>query len=170
VKFAVLACAAAFLIYIVSPTLANRMGSVREAHERKALTLDLPTLHGGQWSLAQQKGEVVLVNFWATWCPPCRTETPGLVSIAKRYSGKGVQVVGITMDDDRHRVPEFISRYGISYPILLPTDDSPLASSIESLPTSLLIDRNGRVARTYIGAVDEGTLARDIERLLAEST
>jgi cytochrome c biogenesis protein CcmG/thiol:disulfide interchange protein DsbE len=76
--------------------------------------------------------------------------------------------VGVAMDDDPQRdVPPFVSRFGIPYPILLPAS-SPLASSIDSLPTSLLIDRDGRVARTYLGAVDEQTLTHDIDQLLAE--
>jgi thiol-disulfide isomerase/thioredoxin len=154
--------------YLLIPGMGNRFGSVKAASDRKVLSLDLPALQGGQWSLAQQRGNVVLVNFWATWCPPCRMETPGLVSISNRYAGKGLTVVGVAMDDDPLRVvPPFVSRYGIPYPILLPGGSS---SSIDSLPTSLLIDRNGRVARTYSGAVDEQTLAHDIDQLLSENS
>lgn len=168
IQYAALAGATALLFYALSPTLASRLGGLREVKDRHALSLDLPTLQGGKWSLAQAKGDVVLVNVWATWCPPCRAETPGLVNIAKRYAAKGVQVVGVALDSDPHQVPEFVSRYGIPYPILFPAGDSPLASSVESLPTSFLIDRAGRVARMYLGAVDERTLVRDIERLLSE--
>jgi len=168
-KFAVVAGAAILLGYLLFPGSASSFGRLNNAGDRKMLSLDLPVLEGGQWSLSEQHGKIVLVNFWATWCPPCRMETPGLVNIAKRYAQEGVEVVGITMDDAPLRdVPPFVSQFGIPYAILLPSATSPLTSSIESLPTSLLIDRNGRVARTYYGAVDERLLAHDIDQLLSE--
>jgi len=168
-KFAVVAAAAILLGYLIFPSSAGSYGKLNDTNGRKTLALDLPVLQGGQWSLSEQRGKIVLVNFWATWCPPCRMETPGLVSIAKRYAGQGVEVVGIAMDDTPLRdVPPFVSRFGIPYPILLPAASSPLSTSIENLPTSLLIDRNGRVARTYYGMVDERLLAHDIDQLLAE--
>ncbi len=167
-KFVVVAGAALALVYLFAPRGSTRSGNVKPSGDRKALSLDLPRLEGGEWSLAGERGSVVLVNFWATWCAPCRMETPGLVSIAKRYGSKGLRVVGVTMDDNpKSDVPGFVSRFRIPYPILLPTG-SQLASEIESLPTSLLIDRDGRVARTYFGAVDEETLSHDIDQLLAE--
>jgi thiol-disulfide isomerase/thioredoxin len=168
-KFAVVATAALLLGYLIFPGSLSSFGKLSDSSGRKTLALDLPALKGGQWSLSEQRGKVVLVNFWATWCPPCRMETPGLVSIAKRYAGQGVEVVGISMDDAPLRaVPPFVSQYGIPYPILLPSASSPFSTSIESLPTSLLIDRNGRVARTYYGMVDERMLAHDIDQLLSE--
>ena len=168
-KFAVVAGAAAVLAYLLLGGPRHSFGGLRAASERKAVAFNLRGLQGGQWSISEQRGKVVLVNFWATWCAPCRMETPGIVNVARRYAGRGVEVVGITMDDTPQRdVPPFVARFGIPYPILLPSD--PLASSVESLPTSLLVDRNGRVARTYYGAVDEPTLSRDIDQLLTEHT
>jgi cytochrome c biogenesis protein CcmG, thiol:disulfide interchange protein DsbE len=168
-KFAVVAAAAILLGYLIFPGSVASFGNLNNASDRKTLALDLPVLQGGQWSLSEQRGKVVLVKFWATWCPPCRMETPGIVSIAKRYAGQGVEVVGISMDDAPLRaVPPFVSQFGIPYPILLPAASSPFSTSIENLPTSLLIDRKGRVARTYYGMVDERMLAHDIEQLLSE--
>ncbi len=168
-KFAVVAAAAILLGYLIFPGSVGSFGKLNDSSGRKTLALDLPALKGGQWSLSEQRGKIVLVNFWATWCPPCRAETPGLVSIAKQYAGRGVEVVGIAMDDSPLRaVPPFVSQFGIPYPILLPSASSPFSTSIENLPTSLLIDRNGRVARTYYGMVDERLLAHDIDQLLLE--
>ncbi len=170
-KLSVVVAAALLLGYLLFPGSVSSFGNLNRTADRKTLALDLPVLQGGQWSLSQQRGKIVLVNFWATWCPPCRMETPGLVSIAKRYAGQGVEVVGIAMDDTPSRVvPPFVSQFGIPYPILLPSASAPLTTSIESLPTSLLIDRNGRVARTYYGMVDERLLAHDIDQLLSERT
>jgi cytochrome c biogenesis protein CcmG/thiol:disulfide interchange protein DsbE len=166
VRFAALAVFVGLLIYGFSPRFAAK--NAEKAAGKNALTFDLPELGGGRWSLSAQRGNVVLVNFWATWCPPCNMETPGLVALSKRYESRGVKFVGISMDDDPAKVvPAFVKKYDVPYPMLMPTPDFQLAYSIESLPTSMLVDRNGHVARTYVGMVDEQELGRDIDRLLA---
>lgn len=139
------------------------------ASARKA-TADfaLQDIDGKRWTLAEQRGRVVLVNYWATWCPPCRQETPGLVRLANEYREKAVEVVGISLDEDVTAVREFVAEYHISYPILFPSNASNLTTTIESIPVSLLYDRQGRVAKRYVGAVSEATLRRDVEQLLAE--
>ncbi len=143
---------------------------LRPETKRQGMTeLEAPKLDGQPWRLSDHRGSVILVNFWATWCPPCRMETPGLVSLYNQYRGKGLEVVGISMDDGGpDAVRQFVERYKITYPVALPKPDSPLASAISSLPTTLLIDRQGRVARTYYGAEDEATFRRDVDRLLTE--
>jgi cytochrome c biogenesis protein CcmG, thiol:disulfide interchange protein DsbE len=109
------------------------------------------------------------VNFWATWCLPCRIETPSLVDLHKRYADGGFTVAGVTMNDDpEEAVPAFVKKYGIPYPILRPTDQMSLLDRVEALPTSVLIDKSGRIARTYVGMVTEIGLRDDIETLLAQ--
>ncbi len=139
------------------------------AHRQRVSDFTFSEWGGGHWRLSDHRGQVVLVNFWATWCPPCREETPGLVHLAQEMPSKDVAVVGISMDDDRTPIGGFVKAYRIPYRILLPQPNSQLLGSVESLPTSLLIDRNGRVARSYVGAVSESTFARDIQELLKES-
>ncbi len=131
--------------------------------------LQLTTLDGHYFRLADHRGSVVLVNFWATWCPPCRMETPGLVALANDFQSKGLTVVGVSMDEDgADGVRQFVDKYHMPYPVgILPTDDR-LSTQIESLPTTLLIGRDGRVATTYTGLVNETDLRHDIEKLLAE--
>src|SRR4051794_3022370 len=128
-----------------------------------------PSTAGHKWSLADHRGKIVLVNFWATWCGPCRQETPDLVRVFDRYRSRGVDFAGIAMDSHAQKVvPPFAERYRISYPILLPTSDSALANAIESLPTTFLLDREGRVARTWVGALQESELTKNIDELLSE--
>ncbi len=126
------------------------------------------TLDGGSWSLSGHRGSVVLLNFWATWCPPCRQELPGLVRLAKTYRDRGVEVAGISMDEEAELVRQFAAQHAISYPVLLPRPGEELASQVQSLPTSLLIDRQGRIARTYVGAESEAVFRHDLDMLLAE--
>jgi thiol-disulfide isomerase/thioredoxin len=139
--------------------------------ERKAMPqIELSDLKGAPWRLSDHRGEVVLVNFWATWCTPCRMETPDLVRVAQQYGPRGVAFVGVSMDDQpKSAAPAFVSHYKIPYPVLVPDSGFTLGNAIESLPTTLLVDRNGRLAKAYTGAVTADRLRSDLERLLAES-
>jgi thiol-disulfide isomerase/thioredoxin len=145
-------------------------GSLRPPDQRRALSsFQLSAVRGPSWALEQQRGSVVLLNFWATWCPPCRRETPDLVALSKTYGPRGLQIAGISMDDEPASVvPAFVDKYHVPYPMLVPDRSFGLAGSIESLPTTLLLDRQGRVARVYMGERSADEIAPDIERLLAE--
>jgi thiol-disulfide isomerase/thioredoxin len=130
--------------------------------------LRLPGLDGKIWKLSEHRGRVVLVNFWATWCPPCRYETPGLVAFYRKYEPRGLSAVGISMDEEGPEVVrQFVKKYQIPYPVLLP-GESGVGSQVQGLPTTLLIDKRGRLAKTYEGLLDEAELRHDVERLLAE--
>jgi thiol-disulfide isomerase/thioredoxin len=157
-------------IYAFSPAVRNQFGSVHpEAQRARVSNFTAQSLNGDKWSLEDQRGKVVLVNFWATWCPPCRIETPALVDLHTKYADQGFTVAGITMDEvPQDTVPAFVKKYGIAYPILTPNEQLSLIDRVEALPTSILIDRSGRIARTYVGLVTEIGLSDDIETLLSE--
>jgi cytochrome c biogenesis protein CcmG, thiol:disulfide interchange protein DsbE len=167
VKAALVLVTLALIVYIYVP--AQYSGKVRPNGSRTGLgDFTLQDLEGKDWQLAAHRGQVVLVNFWATWCAPCRDETPGLVRVANDYAGK-VAVVGIASDDPVDAVTKFVAEYKIPYPVLVPSGRFALASAVESLPTTFLIDRQGKVAKTYIGRVRESVFRADIDRLLAET-
>ena len=140
------------------------------ARDKKMPDFSLPSLDGGVWKLSDHRGQVILVNFWATWCPPCREETPGLIRVSRELAGQPFQIAGIAMDDDGAKAAgPFVKRYGIPYPILLPNAQFALSDAIESLPSSFLLDRQGRIAKVYVGEADEAVVLRDARILLAES-
>ena len=158
-------------IFAFSPTVQNQIGGVQSPHERSRPIPDFTTktLDGTAWSLNDYRGKVVLLNFWATWCPPCRIETPALVALHNRFAPQGFLVAGMAMDEDPlSDVPEFVRKFAIPYPILVQPQDTSQIKHIEVLPTSILIDRSGRIARIYQGLVTERGLTDDIEALLAE--
>ena len=140
------------------------------AGQREAMAdFTMPTLSGKHWRLSEHRGHVVLLNFWATWCAPCQEETPGLVHLAAVNAARGLEIAGVSMDNsDITKVRGFVSRYAISYPTLLPAPLSPLTYTVQAYPTTYLIDRQGRVAGTYEGALDEADLQRQVTHLLAE--
>lgn len=142
---------------------------VSPAAERKGSSaFALTALDGTTWDFADKRGNVVVVNYWATWCGPCRFETPGLVSFSEEFRDKGVEVVGVTLDDDISLVQPFIDSYKVSYPILLPGQDPNLPAGDIALPTTFLYDKEGKLAKKYTGIVLESTLRSDASALLAE--
>lgn len=129
----------------------------------------LETVDGKQVSLADYKGQVVMLNLWATWCPPCVRETPRLVRLHEKYQSQGFAVLGIntTYQDDRAKVAQFVRDQGVSYPILLDTQDTfGSAYRARVLPTSYLIDRSGKIVQVRVGEIDEAQFEEQIAALL----
>jgi thiol-disulfide isomerase/thioredoxin len=167
---ALLLAGAAIAIIVGLRAGAGPDNQLRSPARRNALSaFRLSAIDGSQWALADQRGSVVMLNFWATWCGPCRMETPDLVTLSHTYGARGLRVAGITMDDDpKSVVPGFVDRYHVPYPMLVPDGTFALGDSIRALPTTLLLDRQGRVARMFRGAHSAEEMAGDIESLLAE--
>ncbi len=140
--------------------------------DRKVMPgLVMDRLDGGEWRLADHRGEVVLINYWATWCGPCQEETPGLASLARELGPRGLAVVGVSMDTgDRTKVRDFVARFQVSYPVVFPEAMSQLGSGMAGLPTTILVDRNGRVAKTYVGAVRRADFEADVTAVMGEPT
>lgn len=162
------------ILFFFAPESWWQFGVAGETERKSSGNFSLPVLdaNGGRsgevWNFADRRGRVVVVNYWATWCPPCRFETPGLVNIADEYKERGVEMVGVTMDEDLALVPPFVESYQIGYPILLPGDDRNLSPDGVALPTTFLYDKNGKLAKKYTGIVLESTLRSDIDALLDE--
>jgi len=167
---AVVVSALAVLWLTYTPARPKVPPPVVAAADRLFMTdIHLKDLKGQSWRLEDQLGKVVIVNFWATWCPPCRAETPGLIELAHAYEARGLKVVGIAMDEGEVApVVRFANMFEIPYPILLPVKEFALARRVESLPTSFLIDQRGRIAKTYVGAVRKEEFMVDVDRLLVE--
>ena len=119
---------------------------------------------------ADYRGKVVLLNFWATWCGPCREEIPGFVDLQRKYRDQGLVVIGISMDDDPAPVREFYQRYRMNYPVAM--GDEALADrfgGILGLPTTFVIQRDGHIYAKQMGAVDVETFEESIKKLLGET-
>lgn len=140
------------------------------AVDAPAPAFSLRTLDGERISLERLEGRVVLVNFWATWCPPCRQEMPGFQAVYQDYRDRGFSVVGIAMDvGGREPVEAFVRDNRIGYPVAMADEDVQLAyGGVEALPQSFLVDRQGRVRRMVSGVFSEGTLRKAVDELLAE--
>lgn len=126
----------------------------------------LPDLSGRGVSLADFKGKVVVLDFWATWCPPCRKEIPDFITIQNEYGSKGVQVVGIALDE-LPKVQDFVRSNGMNYPVLMGNDAiTALYGGIEGIPTTFIIDRNGKITERFEGYRPRQTFVDAIKPLL----
>jgi cytochrome c biogenesis protein CcmG/thiol:disulfide interchange protein DsbE len=130
----------------------------------------LRTLDGERVSLERLRGEVVLVNFWATWCPPCRLEMPGFQSVYEDYEGRGFTVVGLATDvGGSAGVEDFVRQTRITYPVAMASEDVRMQyGGVDALPQSFLLDRQGRVRKIVSGVFSEGALRTLVDELLAE--
>jgi peroxiredoxin len=148
----------------------TRAEPVKAENERHAApNFSLKDSNGKTVQLSDYKGKVVLLNFWATWCGPCKMEIPWFVDFERRYKDQGFSVIGISMDDDGwNAVKPFVSEVGLNYRILLGNDTvAQMYGGVESLPTSFIIDRQGRIARTHVGLVSKSSYENDLRQLFA---
>jgi peroxiredoxin len=126
----------------------------------------LPRADGSMVRLASLRGKVVVLNFWATWCPPCRAEMPSLAALHEELSPKGVVVMGVSMDDGWTAVCPFAATQGIRFPLLLGNTSVAAQYGVSALPETFVIDASGRIARKYQGPIDPDHLSREVRSLL----
>src|SRR5690606_8410708 len=140
------------------------------ATSQPAPLFTLESLDGDSVSLAALRGRVVLVNFWASWCPPCRVEMPGFERIYRERADDGFVIVGIATDvNARARIRAFLTEHDITYPTLLATPTVIRAyGGIDALPESFLLDREGRIRHRVIGFFAEPALRAAVNRMLEE--
>jgi peroxiredoxin len=131
----------------------------------------LRTLDGSNLRLHEQRGRVVLINFWATWCGPCRQEMPLLNQLFQKYRGSGFTLLGINVDEDGRKAQAVAKQLGLAFPVLLDADKAVSQRyELASMPSTLLIDRDGRVRYLHKGyqAGYETLYEKQIRELLKE--
>jgi len=153
---------AAFLIFLpsqaeaqVSPEAAQALRDANiQVEQRIVSDFTLPLLTGGNTTLSSYRGKVVILNFWATWCPPCRTEMPSMETLYQRFNAQGLEILAVDIGEDTSTVQLFIRRAGYTFPVLL--DSANRVSSvygIEYIPTTYIIDREGKIIGYVIGGI-----------------
>lgn len=130
----------------------------------------LRALDGQTYHLAELRGQAIIVNLWATWCPPCRAEMPTLQKLYSEYQKEGLIVLAVnsTVQDQPAKIPDFVRQYGLTFPILLDEQgEVSRAYQLRSLPSSYFIDRDGRIREVVIGGpMSEALLRTRIEEIL----
>lgn len=128
------------------------------------LDLKFKDIKGKPVTLSDYKGKVVLLDFWATWCPPCRKEIPGLIALYDAYRSRGLVVLGVSMDDSKSDIRKFAKKYGMNYPILIGNGHEDLEPAFGPLPlpTAFVISRDGRICFKHDGMTDKDQFEREI--------
>ncbi len=143
--------------------------SLREAKDLRPFAPEfvLTDLAGQKLDLDTYRGKIVLLNFWATWCAPCRAEIPRFVALQHKYHGLGLRIIGISLDDDPKSAHAFLQEFKINYPVAI--GDAELAQrygGILGLPVSFLIGFDGRINVKYAGETDVFVIEQEVKRLL----
>ncbi len=122
---------------------------------------------GGTFHLADQRGTAVVVNFWASWCVPCRTESPRLQAASQRYHDRGVVVVGVDIQDEDQGARQFVAQYGLTYPTGAEQGmQISQAYGVSGLPSTFFVDRQGQIRRRWLGELQEAQLNGFIDEAL----
>ena len=154
------------LVAIVAGALFSRSRVVPAPTAREAapqfLALSLADTMGVRQNLGQWRGKVLVANFWATWCPPCREEIPGFARLSEKFSGKGVQFVGIGIDS-AEKIRAFADQHKVPYPLLVGEQSTmqlavAFGNRSEGLPFTVILDRSGAVYAQHLGRFDETEL------------
>lgn len=159
------------LFYRFTPQVRAALGMNSDGPPAPVVTFAM--LDGSYTQLEQLRGQVVLVNFWATWCPPCRMEMPGFQRIYQQKQDQGFTIIGLASSDSgsKSRIESFLNDRRITYPIGMADATAENAfGGINGLPTSFLIDRKGRVRYTVRGMFTEIALKEAVEKLLTEKS
>ena len=136
--------------------------------KQKAPNFSLKTQTGQVIELSKLKGKVVLVNFWATWCPPCRAEIPDFIEVYNTYKSKGLEIVGIALDEDGWlKVTPYVEEVKINYPIVLGSAKVVQQyGGIEGIPATFIVDQKGYIAGTQVGLLSKAALEQKLKSLL----
>jgi len=152
----------------ISPAV--RMQARSSGDHPLAPGFSLTDITGKPLRLNDYQGKVVMLDFWATWCGPCRIEIPGFIELQKRYGGQGFAVIGISMDDSSEPVVDFYRELQMNYPVAVGNERlGELYGGVLGLPTTLLIGRDGRIYAKHVGATDIDVFEAEIKQLLAMS-
>ena len=146
----------------------DRPALIEETYKASGFSIPALDGSGGNISLADYQGQVVLLDFWATWCPPCRVELPVLNKLHAEYKDRGFTVIGMTVDEGAAaEVQKAVSRFPLSYPVGLAGEEArAVYGGIRAVPTKFLLDREGNIRQHYEGVVPESVLRADVESLL----
>jgi peroxiredoxin len=169
-------CAAALAAVLLSAGLAAcgsskpvKAASPKSAKDRKpAPEFALKDADGRTVRLSDYRGKVVMLNFWATWCGPCKMEIPWFMDFQRKHKDRGFAIIGVSMDDEGwEAVKPFVNEFGVNYRIVLGNDEVAQAyGGVEALPTTFFIDREGNIASRHVGLAAKSDFEDDIEQLL----
>jgi thiol-disulfide isomerase/thioredoxin len=149
--------------------LAAAVAALLLANPAANLKFSFKDTEGRKVSLSQFKGKVIILDFWATWCVPCKEESPGFIELQKKYGARGLQIVGVSVDDTMNQAKKYATAMKMNYPILLAEGKEDILKAydpIVGIPVSIVIDREGRIASRHEGIAKMDVFEKEILPLL----
>lgn len=136
-----------------------------------AQAADLPSLNMAslQNMLEKNRGKVVMLNFFATWCPPCQKEIPEIVKLREAFTGEQLLIIGLSVDDNKSLVPPFLSKFGANYPVYMAARDVTDKFNVSSVPHNAFIAPDGRIVISEPGMAEEAVLMQVVKDLLKDN-
>jgi len=179
-QFIILAAVLIFIIFVLIklPTQPKKAISEKEVSKKSVVVkkagfkaapeFALKDVNGIERKLSDFKNKVVIIDFWTTWCPPCREEIPHFISLYSQYKTQGLEIIGIALDFNGEKVvPEFTSNNNINYTIVLGNEEvSDLYGGIAAIPTTFIVDKDGNIRKRYVGYNSREVFEKDIKELL----
>jgi len=151
-------------------TAAAKGAPVCDADAKPAnLNFTLKDMHGRPVTLSAYKGRVIVLDFWATWCGPCKLEIPGFVKLQAKYANRGFTVIGVSVDDKAPLLPPFAKQFKMNYPVLVGLGEQKFQDAygpLWAVPTTFVIGRNGTICRKHVGISSMEEFEREIQSLL----
>lgn len=181
VRWIIAVAAVVALVYSLVPSLpgpaeiasgaeSSAASDVCPADARTAnLDFTVKDLNGNNVSLASFKGKVIVLDFWATWCAPCKAEIPGFVELQDAYGSQGLQMIGVSVDDKVETLRPFASEFKMNYPVLVGLGRDDLQDAygpLWGIPTTFVINREGKICKKHSGLVGKDRYEKDIKALL----
>jgi thiol-disulfide isomerase/thioredoxin len=155
------------IVFFAAMALQTGCTSKSPQSDGAAADFTLQDMNGKNVKLSDYKGKVVLLEFWATWCPPCRESAPGLEKLHKNYKDKGLVVLTVAMDEGGWDVVKsFIKENGITYSVLKGTEDVAAQYQVRSIPLLLVLNKEGKIAKRYLGSGNDDDLEKEIKTYL----
>ncbi len=155
---------------LVTDAIAGTTSAQQVGVNKPAPPLELKDINGKTVKLSDYKGKVVVLNFWATWCPPCRKEIPGFIELQNQYGTKGLQFLGVALDEEGlSKVKPYVDKNPISYPILI-GDPKGVAryGEMGAIPVTFIIDKKGVIRQNYVGMRMKSVIESAVTPLMAE--
>jgi thiol-disulfide isomerase/thioredoxin len=149
--------------------IAAAVAALLLANPAANLKFSFKDIDGKKVSLSQFKGKVIILDFWATWCVPCKEEIPGFIELQKKYGDRGLQIVGVSVDDTMSQAKTYAAGMKMNYPVLLAEGKEDILKAydpIKGIPVSIIIDRDGRIATRHEGIAKMDVFEKEILPLL----
>ncbi|HEY6011119.1 MAG TPA: TlpA disulfide reductase family protein [Nitrospirota bacterium] len=156
------------LVLVIAALIECTSNNNKSGHSTSTTTdFTLEDINGHPVSLSDYKGKVVVLEFWATWCPPCRASVPGLIKLNTAYKDKGLVVLAVSMDEGGwDDVKSFVRQNGINYSVLKGTEDVAVQYQVRTIPMLLVLNKEGKISKQYLGFGNDEELEKDIKAYL----